>query len=125
MTSPEPDASSLPSLAREVSRFVAEREWEKYHSPKNLAMSVAIEAAELMEIFQWLDPGEADRELLDPATRTRVEEESADVLAYLLSLANRTGIDLGRALLKKMEANQLKYPADRFRGKFRDPDTKS
>lgn len=110
-------ARDLPALARHVASFIAERDWEQFHSPKNLAMSVAIEAAELMEIFQWLDPQQAEHVGRDPELKARVEEEAADVFAYLLSLANRLDIDLGEALLRKMERNALKYPADKFRGR--------
>jgi NTP pyrophosphatase (non-canonical NTP hydrolase) len=86
---PRPD---LPPLTGLVRRFVAEREWERYHTPKNLAMSIAIESAELAELF--CDRRWADRAVVDSDTRKRVEEETADVLAYLLSLANRIDLDL-------------------------------
>ena len=115
--SARPSAADLPGLAAHVAAFVAERDWEQFHSPKNLAMSVAIEAAELMEVFQWLDPQQAERVGDDPVLRKAVEEEAADVFAYLLSLSNRVGFDLGAALLAKMERNAVKYPADQFRGR--------
>lgn len=115
--SARPAAGDLPGLARHVAAFIRERDWEQFHSPKNLAMSVAIEAAELMEVFQWLDPKQSERVADDPELRRQVEEEAADVFCYLLSLANRVGFDLGAALLSKMEKNALKYPADRFRGR--------
>jgi dCTP diphosphatase len=111
------DAKSLPALQRLVADFIRQRDWEQFHSPKNLAMSISIEAAELMEIFQWLDAAQADRVGQDPELRARVEEEIADVFAYMLSLANRLDIDLGEALVKKMERNAVKYPADAFRGR--------
>ena len=100
---------TIAELAQTVEAFIAERDWHQFHTPKNLAMSVAIEAAELMELYQWEDA----------ADRARVEEEAADVLAYLLSLSNRLGFDLGEALLRKMDRNALKYPAAEFRGKAR------
>ncbi|MBI4864004.1 MAG: nucleotide pyrophosphohydrolase [Candidatus Riflebacteria bacterium] len=115
-------ARDLSALAREIGLFVAEREWERFHTPKNLASSVAIEAAELMEIFQWLDPGQSDRAGLDPVLMSRVKDESADVFAYLLSLANRLGFDLGQALLDKLERNRRKYPVERFKGRFGEND---
>ena len=112
-----PDVKSLPALGKLVAEFIRARDWEQFHSPKNLAMSISIEAAELMEIFQWLDAAQADRVGQDPELRARVEEEIADVFAYVLSLANRLEIDLGDALVKKMERNASKYPADAFRGR--------
>lgn len=115
--SARPAAGDLPGLARHVAAFIEERDWEQFHSPKNLAMSVAIEAAELMEVFQWLDPQQAERVGADPELKVQVEEEAADVFCYLLSLSNRVGFDLGEALLKKIEKNAVKYPADRFRGR--------
>jgi dCTP diphosphatase len=115
--SADPRTRDLAALSAHVAQFIRERDWEQFHSPKNLAMSVAIEAAELMEIFQWLDPQQAERVGTDPELRARVEEEAADVFAYLLSLTNRLNIDLGEALLKKMERNAIKYPAEAFRGR--------
>lgn len=112
-----PDPSHLPSLAAHIAAFIRERDWEQFHSPKNLAMSVSIEAAELMEVFQWLDPQQAERVADDPELKQQVKDEAADVFAYLLSLSNRVGFDLGEALLAKMEKNARKYPADTSRGK--------
>jgi NTP pyrophosphatase (non-canonical NTP hydrolase) len=100
-----------------VGQFVAERSWEQFHTPKNLAMSLAIEAAELMEHFQWLT-AEQSRALADqPGDLEAVAEELADVLAYSLAMANALGLDLAAALERKMALNRIKYPADRFRGK--------
>lgn len=99
--------SQLKSVVRE---FVQERNWEKYHSAKNLAMSVAIEAGELMEHFQWSDP------ILPTApvsSESDVAQEIADVFAYLLRLADVLGIDLTDALIKKMIRNRQKYPIDK------------
>ena len=115
--SERPSPSDLPGLAKHVAAFVAERDWEQFHSPKNLAMSVSIEAAELMEVFQWLDPQQAEKVADDPILRKAVEEEAADVFAYLLSFSNRVGFDLGEVLLAKMERNAVKYPAGEFRGR--------
>ncbi|MGB9802771.1 nucleotide pyrophosphohydrolase [Desulfofundulus sp.] len=106
--------TALQDLKDMVAAFVKERDWEKFHTPKNLAMSVAIEAAELMELFQWSDERELTPELL-----LRVEEELADVLIYCLAMANAAGIDLARAVKRKMEANARKYPADTYRGRYR------
>ena len=113
--------TTVAELRRRLAQWVAAREWEKYHRPKNLAMSIAIEAAELMEHFQWLTHAEADELLRDEAVRQEVANEMADVLSYLLSLSNATGIDLAAAFEAKMARNELKYPADRTRGHYRKP----
>jgi len=97
-------------LAR-VRTFVADRAWEVYHTPKNLAMSIAIEAAELMEEFQWLTPDEARAAMSDPDKRAAVEDELADILIYLLSFANVTQTDLSAAVERKMARNEHRFPA--------------
>ena len=112
-TDPTTSVSELKSL---VQRFVDERDWQRFHTPKNLAMSVAIEAAELMELFQWIESDEADRRADEQ--REALEDEVADVVCYLLSLANATGIDVAAAVERKLRKNAEKYPADRFRGRF-------
>jgi len=100
-----------------VQRFVDERDWRQFHSPKNLAMSAAIEAAELMEHFQWID-SEASRTIAhDPAKRAKIGEELADVLCYCLALANTLQLDVSGIVRDKMQKNAAKYPADEFRGK--------
>lgn len=102
---------SVRRLQETVARFVRERDWEKYHSPKNLSMALAVEAAELMEIFQWLSPVEAEALVRESAKASNVEEELADIVIYALSLANALGVDLGAAVMKKIERNKIKYPA--------------
>ncbi len=98
--------------------FVAERDWEKFHSPKNLSMSLAIEVAELMEHFQWISTSES-RSLADkPDAKREIANEMADVFCYLLSLANSLDIDLSSAVHDKMIRNREKYPVDQYRGKF-------
>jgi NTP pyrophosphatase (non-canonical NTP hydrolase) len=91
--------------------FAAERDWERYHTPKNLVMAMSVEMAELLEHFQWLTPEESDRLLDDSAKRQAVEEEMADVLLYLLRLADLTGVDLDAAMQAKIVRNAQKYPA--------------
>lgn len=101
---------TISQLKSWASRFVEERSWQEYHTPKNLAMSIAIEAAELMEIFQWKTPEESGTICQDPATREHLGEEISDVLAYLLNLADVLEIDLSTVFLDKMEKNGRKYP---------------
>jgi NTP pyrophosphatase (non-canonical NTP hydrolase) len=101
-----------------VHQFVSERDWGQYHSPKNLAMSVAIEAAELMEHFQWLAPDDARTRMNDEETRALVADELADILIYCLSFANSTQIDVSSAILRKLERNFSRFPVERVRGRL-------
>lgn len=110
--------SELRSL---VARFVSERAWEQYHDPKNLSMAIAIEAAELMEHFQWLTREEARAAAGDEKLLSEVREELADVAAFLLSLCNALNVDLSSALEEKMRKNAAKYPAAAFQGKYFRP----
>jgi dCTP diphosphatase len=119
------ETTTVAQLKRRMTQFVAEREWQKFHQPKNLAMSLAIEAAELMEHFKWIDNEQAQRLLADPADRKLIADEMADVLSFLLSLANATGIDLAESFAAKMAANERKYPADKVRGDYRKPRKKT
>lgn len=112
------EATTVAELRAVMAAFVAERAWERFHQPKNLAMSLAIEAAELMEEFPWLDVAESAQVAADPAKREAISDEMADVLAYLFSLANRLEIDLSTAFLRKMEKTRRKYPAAEFRGRW-------
>jgi NTP pyrophosphatase (non-canonical NTP hydrolase) len=102
---------SLSDLRERLRQFAAERDWEQFHVPKNLAMSVAIEAAEIMERFQWLTPDESAA--LPEPQRAAVAHEIADVLLYLVRLADVLEIDLVEAALDKMAINARKYPAVR------------
>jgi NTP pyrophosphatase (non-canonical NTP hydrolase) len=103
--------TTLATLKEAVRRFNAERAWEPYHSPKNLAMGLAVEAAELMEHFLWIDAGASREVVRDPAKLAAVADEVADVFCYLLNLGNVLGIDLSEALRAKMVKNAVKYPA--------------
>ncbi len=107
--------TTLQELKEKMAAFVHERDWEQFHTPKNLSMSIAIEAAELMEHFQWLTV-EASQGL--PAeTLQDIGEELADIVIYSLSLANALQLDLSDTVLAKMEKNIRKYPSDKVRGK--------
>jgi NTP pyrophosphatase (non-canonical NTP hydrolase) len=120
-----PDASTTLSDVRDlVRRFVDERDWRQFHSPKNLSMSLAIEAAELMEHFQWIDAADSRRIGDDPAKLAEVRDEMADVLCYLLALANELHLDLADAIRDKMVKNAAKYPAELSRGRY-DPPTRT
>jgi dCTP diphosphatase len=109
---------TIGELRQLVERFVAERHWQPFHTPKNLSMALAIEAAELMEHFQWLDAEESRGVADDAERREQVADELADVLCYALALANALGIEVGDAMRRKMVKNAQKYPADEYRGRW-------
>ena len=109
--------ATLFELRDALRRFAAERDWDKYPSPKNLASALIVEAAELLERFQWLTEDESGS--LPPAELAKVREEMADVLIYLVRLADRLGVDLLEAAREKMAKNTLKYPAGKARGNSR------
>jgi NTP pyrophosphatase (non-canonical NTP hydrolase) len=108
---------ALRALQQRLAAFAAERDWERFHSPKNLAMALSVEAAELVEEFQWLTERESAE--LDAERKERVRLELADVFIYLLRLADRLDVDLVRAAEDKIALNERKYPAERVRGDAR------
>lgn len=117
------ETTTLAELRRIVRLFVEERDWQQFHSPKNLAMALAIEAAELMEHFQWITP-EASRAVgQQPEKLTAIGEELADVFCYLLAIANELNLDLSSTMRRKMERNAQKYPAADYRGRYGPEDT--
>lgn len=101
-------------LIKKLREFAAERDWEQFHSPKNLSMALAVEVAEVLEHFQWLT--EEQTRNLDPATVKKVREEIGDVQIYLARLADQLGISPLDAALDKLEINRQKYPPDKARG---------
>lgn len=120
MTSSRPPEDSLIALRDLTRQFAAERQWQAFHTPKNLAMALSVEAAELMEHFQWLVTG-AEHEL-DQQARTGIRHEMADVLLYLVQLADKTGVDLHAAAVEKIALNGQKYPAAQVQGDARKYD---
>ncbi len=116
---PQDAAATVASLREMVRVFVAERQWEQFHAPKNISMALAIEAAELMEHFQWLTVAQSRAIRDDDERRVAVGEELADVVCYALALANELDLDLTATLHAKMEKNRIKYPADKFQGKWK------
>jgi NTP pyrophosphatase (non-canonical NTP hydrolase) len=96
--------------------FVRERDWEQFHTPKNLVMALAGEVGELTELFQWLSPEQSSSLMQDEAKAARVRDELADVLTYCMRLADVLGIDVGQAIDSKMRQNAAKYPAELSRG---------
>jgi len=104
----------IEALQQKLAEFSAERDWERFHNPKNLAMALAAEAGELIEVFQWLS--EADSLALNSAQRRAAELEIADVLIYLVRLADRLGVDLDAAVAVKMQINAERYPVELAKG---------
>ena len=115
-----PDTSTTVADLREwMRRFVAQREWEPFHSPKNLVMGLSVEVAELMEHFLWVDNEPSRKVLDDPEKRVEVADELADVTLYVLALSNGLGLDLSDCVAAKLSKTARKYPVERSRGRFR------
>ena len=112
--------NNLTTIRDTVRTFVTERDWDQFHTPKNLSSALCVEAAELLEHFQWLHTGSADE--LGHEKLREVGHEMADVLVYLVRLADKLDIDLGAAVEEKMVLNRIKYPADKVRGDARKYD---
>ncbi len=112
--------TTVADLRLAVRDFVAARDWEQYHTPKNLAMSIAIEAAEIMEHFQWYTHAEVAARMQDDGQRAEVADELADVVIYCLSFANSLDIDVTHAVLRKLERNETRFPVERVRGRLGD-----
>lgn len=108
------DALTLTNIQNQLKAFRDERDWAQFHTPKNLAMALMVEAAELCEHFQWQTPAESQS--LDEASTQAVAHEMADVLNYLLLLADQLNIDLLQAADRKIALNKAKYPADQCQG---------
>lgn len=109
------DQATIQELKKTIAQFIHERDWEQFHSIKNVCMDLSVEANELMAIFNWVDDVQA-RQLLE-AKRESIEEEVADVLAALLDFCNVCTIDLATAFEKKIKKNNTKYPVDKAKGK--------
>lgn len=101
--------TNIQQIKDRIAEFVKDREWNQSHSPKNLSMSIAIEASELMEIFQWLSTEEA-WDINNTNESTHLQEELSDVIIYCFSLANQLGIDVSAAIDDKIRKNAIKYP---------------
>ena len=111
-------------IINELIKFRNERDWEQFHDPKNLAMALCAEAAELLEHFLWITPENSKLSVLDPIKRKEVSEEIADVTCLIMALCNCMNLDLSDSLNAKMLKNELKYPAEKCRGSYKAPDAK-
>ncbi len=110
-------ATTISDLKTRVLAFVRERDWEQFHSPKNLSMALAAETGELMEHFLWATPDQSRAIANDPAKRAKIADELADVVIYAIEFANITGLDIAAAIEAKMAANAMKYPVEKARGR--------
>ena len=110
--------TTVAALKQLVDDFVDRRDWHRFHAPKNLAMSLAIEAAELMEHFQWISAEESRQVAGNEERISAVGEELADVVCYALAMANELGLDLSTTVRRKIAKNELKYPVEEYRGRY-------
>ena len=110
--------TSLQEIKSIIKTFVDERDWQQFHSPKNLSMSISIESAELMELFQWLSLEEAKEVMKAGDIRDNAIDEIADIMIYAIAFCNRNNIDISSAIKQKIKKNIKKYPADKFKGHF-------
>jgi dCTP diphosphatase len=111
--------TTIAELRQCVAEFVSARAWEQFHTPKNLSVAIAIEAAELMEHFQWLSIEQATSAVQDDEKRAAVADELADVLIYGLSLANALDVDVSKMVLVKLQRNERRFPVEEWRGRAR------
>lgn len=113
-TAADKKSNPLANLAQQIRQFSEEREWQDFHSPKNLSTALAVEAAEVMEIFQWMTESESKN--LTQSKRSALQKELADVFIYLIQLGDKTGIDLIEAANQKLKVNAEKYPTELVKG---------
>ena len=111
---PEDNRDPLVDLRNELRRFAADRDWDQFHSPKNLATALSVDAGELLEHFQWVS--DAESAALAPEARAKIREELADVLLYLVRLADKLDVELTTAAADKIRINAIKYPVETSRG---------
>lgn len=107
---------NVEKINEEVESFIKERDWDQFHSIKNLAMALSVEISELVEIFQWLKESESNNIANDLDMKIKVEEEIADIFVYLMRIAIKSDVDIEEAVLKKLKKNAEKYPVDKAKG---------
>ena len=106
----------LKTIKEKLRKFSQERDWDQYHSPKNLAMAMSVEVSELLEIFQWSNDGGMEK-IEDKETKKQIEEEIADIFNYLVKFVDLMDLDLEELSVEKIKKNDMKYPVDKFKGK--------
>jgi len=107
---------NIEDIRQRLAQFAEARNWEQFHSPKNLSMALAAEAAELLEIFQWLTDEQSQEIIKDEKEMTLVRQEIADVMIYLVRLADKLGVDIEKAVMEKIGVNEKKYPVELSKG---------
>jgi len=110
---------SIKELKEFSKKFQEERDWDKYHTPKDVAIALSVEAGEVLELFLWKSDKEVEEMLKDPIKKNKVTEEVADVFSYLILLSNKLDIDLVKSFYEKMDKNHEKYPIDKIKGDFK------
>ncbi|MFC2034216.1 nucleotide pyrophosphohydrolase [Chloroflexota bacterium] len=111
--------TDVQQLRNLVQKFVDDRDWSKYHNPKDLAISIAIEASELLELFQWIKENQLAKITENPKKLVELKEELADIIIYCLSLANVLDVDVSRAVVEKISKNEEKYPTEKVKGDYK------
>lgn len=111
------DQTRVAEIKKRVLAFARERDWEQFHSPKNLSMAIAAEAAELMEHFLWQSAEKSREDMQNPSVRAKVEEELADIFIFAIEFANVTGVDVAQIIEQKMKRNAEKYPVEKAKGR--------
>jgi len=109
--------TKIQEIKAQISDFTTEREWQQFHTPKNLSMAIATEAAELMEHFLWQESKESFVAMENPKKQAEIADELADILIFSLAFANACGLDVSSIIQEKMRANAEKYPAEKFKGR--------
>lgn len=112
------EETTIGKLKELVIKFRDEREWKKYHKPKDLAISISIEASELLELFQWLNEKEIEEKLKNENYIKRIKEEIADIIIYCLNFADILNIDISKVVVEKIKKNEEKYPIEKYKGIF-------
>lgn len=113
---------NVEKIQNDIRTFTTERDWNQFHSVKNLVMALSVETSELLEIFQWMKEEDSNNLKSNPETMGKVRDEVADVLVYLLGIADKLDIDVEQAIIQKMKKNAEKYPVDKARGSSRKYD---
>lgn len=113
--------SDLQKIRDKIRQFNLERDWDKYHNPKDLLIALVSEVGELAECYRWLNSEELSNVHLDPEKKKKIEEEIADILTYLIILSDKTGIDVIKALEEKLEKNKIRYPVEKTKGIHTNP----
>jgi len=106
----------IPKIHEAYSKFVNERDWDQFHSIKNLSMALSVESSELVEIFQWMTEDDSNKVAINPTLKTKVEEELSDIFVYLLRIAHKSEVDLEKVIFEKILKNSEKYPVDKVKG---------